>query len=108
MLFSVTKVKTLCTQTLPSRLTQPKKILFHATLKLNICLDVAYGVVEKRKSFASLQRIEDFLISEDLFSISEDHYPQDRETVLERKSGNLQNDFTSISESQVSDEDPPH
>ena len=29
-----------------------------------------------------------------------------RETVLERKSGNLQNDFTSISESQVSDEDP--
>ena len=31
MLFSVTKVKTLCTQTLPSRLTQPKKILFHAT-----------------------------------------------------------------------------
>ena len=81
-------------------------LIFISLLKLNICLDVAYGVVEKRKSFASLQRIEDFLISEDLFSISEDHYPQDRETVLERKSGNLQNDFTSISESQVSDEDP--
>ena len=81
-------------------------LMFINLLKLNICLDIAYGVVETRESFASLGRIEDFLISEDLFSISEDHCLHDRGTVAERKSGKLQNDFTSMSQSHVSDEDP--
>ena len=73
-------------------------LMFINLLKLTICLDIAYGVVETRESFASLVRIEDFLISEDLFSISEDYCLQDRGTVLERKWG--------ISRSYVSDEDP--
>ena len=81
-------------------------LMFTNLLRLNICLDIAYGVVETRESFASLGRIEDFLISEDLFSISEDHCLHDRGTVAERKSGKLQNDFTSMSRSHVSDEDP--
>ena len=81
-------------------------LMFINLLKLTICLDIAYGVVETRESFASLGRIEDFLISEDLFSISEDHCLHDRGTVAERKSGKLQNDFTSMSQSHVSDEDP--
>ena len=81
-------------------------LMFINLLKLTICLDIAYGVVETRESFASLGRIEDFLISEDLFSISEDYCLQDRGTVLERKWGKLQNDYTSISRSYVSDEDP--
>ena len=81
-------------------------LMFINLLKLTICLDIAYGVVETRESFASLVRIEDFLISEDLFSISEDYCLQDRGTVLERKWGKLQNDSTSISRSYVSDEDP--
>ena len=81
-------------------------LMFTNLLRSNICLDIAYGVVETRESFASLGRIEDFLISEDLFSISEDHCLHDRETVAERKSGKLQNDFTSMSQSHVLDEDP--
>ena len=81
-------------------------LMFINLLKLTICLDIAYGVVETRESFASLGRIENFLISEDLFSISEDYCLQDRGTVLERKWGKLQNDSTSISRSYVSDEDP--
>ena len=81
-------------------------LMFINLLKLTICLDIAYGVVETRESFASLGRIEDFLISEDLFSISEDQCLHDRGTVAERKSGKLQNDFTSMSQSHVSDEDP--
>ena len=80
-------------------------LMFINLLKLTICLDIAYGVVETRESFASLGRIEDFLISEDLFSISEDHCLQDRRTVAERKSDKLQNDST-MSQSHVSDEDP--
>ena len=80
-------------------------LMFTNLLRSNICLDIAYGVVETRESFASLGRIEDFLISEDLFSISEDHCLQDRRTVAERKSGKLQNDST-MSQSHVSDEDP--
>ena len=81
-------------------------LMFTNLLRLNICLDIAYGVVETRESFASLGRIEDFLISEDLFSISEDHCLHDRGTVAESKSGKLQNDFTSMSQSHVSAEDP--
>ena len=81
-------------------------LMFTNLLRSNICLDIAYGVVETRESFASLGRIEDFLISEDLFSISEDQCLHDRGTVAERKSGKLQNDFTSMSQSHVSDEDP--
>ena len=81
-------------------------LMFINLLKLTICLDIAYGVVETRESFASLGRIEDFLTSEDLFSISEDYCLHDRGTVAERKSGKLQNGFTSMSQSHVSDEDP--
>ena len=81
-------------------------LMFINLLRLQICFGIAYGVVETRESFASLGRIEDFLISEDLFSISEDHCLHDRGTVAERKSGKLQNDFTSMSQSHVSDEDP--
>ena len=81
-------------------------LMFINLLKLTICLDIAYGVVETRESFASLGRIEDFLISEDLFSTSEDHCLHDRGTAEERKSGKLQNDSTSMSQSHVSDENP--
>ena len=81
-------------------------LMFINLLRLQICFGTAYGVVETRESFASLGRIEDFLISEDLFSFSEGHCLQDRGTVLEGKSGNLQNDSTSMSQSHVSDEDP--
>ena len=81
-------------------------LMFINLLKLTTCLDIAYGMVETRESFASLGRIEDFLTSDDLFSISEDHCLQDRRTVIERKWGKLQNDSTSMSRSYVSDEDP--
>ncbi|CAH3039483.1 unnamed protein product [Pocillopora meandrina] len=81
-------------------------LMFINLLKLTTCLDIAYGVVETRESFASLGRIEDFLTSDDLFSISEDYCLQDRRTVIERKWGKLQNDSTSMSQSYVSDEDP--
>ena len=81
-------------------------LMFTNLLRSNICLDIAYGVVETRESFASLGRIEDFLISEDLFPISEDQCLHDRGTVAERKSGKLQNDFTFMSQLHVSDEDP--
>ena len=81
-------------------------LMFINLLRLRICFGIAYGVVEARESFASLGRIEDFLFSEDLFSISEDHCLQGRGTAEERKSGKLQNDSTSMSQSHVSDENP--
>ena len=80
-------------------------LMYINLLKVGICFTIAYGVVDTRELFASLGRIEDFLISEDLFSISEDHCLQDRRTVAERKSDKLQNDST-MSQSHVSDEDP--
>ena len=73
-------------------------LMFINLLRLRICFGIAYGVVETRESFASLGRIEDFLISEDLFSTSEDHCLQGRGTAEERKSGKLQNDSTSMSQ----------
>ena len=81
-------------------------LMFINLLRLRICFGIAYGVVETRESFASLGRIEDFLISEDLSSTSEDHCLQGRGTAEERKSGKLQNDSTSMSQSHVSDENP--
>ncbi|XP_022796748.1 multidrug resistance-associated protein 4-like [Stylophora pistillata] len=82
-------------------------LMYMNLFRLNLCLDIGYGVVETHEAYVSLSRIEDFLILEDLLSISGDQCIEDKAITLKEKSVELPNNFTVMgSQSEKSEEKP--
>ncbi|XP_022795445.1 multidrug resistance-associated protein 4-like [Stylophora pistillata] len=81
-------------------------LIFINLLRLNICFNFAYGVVETREALVSLGRIEDFLILENLFAISDDRGVKDKEIARKKNSVKLSSDFKMTSQPQEWEEKP--